>query len=212
MLFQSFRRGIRALFPLATPLFPVAASSSRPNYFPGDAMNQAKLTLLTAALVLLTSPPRAGPAAAAANQPTRYRGAVIDGSRVTLVYGKPYSKDPRSGEIRKVWGTLVPFGKASRSGADEATLLLTEQQLQIGETTIPAGAYTLYLVPEESGGKLAFSKNSAAGVFPSTNRRIRLASTWKKETLEPAVDQLAMAVTTQRAAALFASCGKARDT
>src|SRR5688572_2907416 len=65
------------------------------------------------------------------------------GNRVTITYGRPYSKDPKSGEIRKVWGTLVPWEKAYRLGSDEATLLLTQQPLVIGETTIPAGAYTL---------------------------------------------------------------------
>src|ERR1017187_1310702 len=36
-------------------------------------------------------------------------GRPIDGDRVTIVYGRPYSKDPKTGDIRKIWGTLVPF-------------------------------------------------------------------------------------------------------
>lgn len=84
---------------------------------------------------------------------------VIDGNRVTIVYGRPYSKDPKSGEIRKIWGTLIPFGKIWRMGSDEATLLITQQPLMIGETLVPAGAYTLFLLPAEDGtAKFVISK------------------------------------------------------
>src|SRR3974390_2567080 len=71
------------------------------------------------------------------------RGAPL----VTIVYGRPYSKSPRGGEVRKIWGTLVPWDKAWRMGSDEATLLITQLPMVIGDTTIPAGAYTLYCVP-----------------------------------------------------------------
>jgi hypothetical protein len=85
--------------------------------------------------------------------------AQIDGNRVTIVYGRPYTKDPRSGENRKIWGGLVPFGKVWRTGADEATLLITQKPLVFGDTTVPAGAYTLYTLPNDNGGsKLIISK------------------------------------------------------
>src|ERR1700733_3498174 len=75
------------------------------------------------------------------------------GDRVTITYGRPFSKD------RKIWGTLMPYGKAWRMGSDEATLLITQQPISFGETTVPAGAYTLYMVPAENGAsKLAISK------------------------------------------------------
>ncbi len=57
--------------------------------------------------------------------------AVIDGNRVTIVYGRPYTKNPRSGEVRKIWGGLVPYGKVWRTGADEATLLITQKPLDV---------------------------------------------------------------------------------
>jgi hypothetical protein len=85
--------------------------------------------------------------------------AVIDGDRVTVVYGRPYTKDPKSGEPRKIWGGLVPYGKVWRTGADEATLLITQQPLEMGGTTIPAGAYTLWTLPNEDGSaKLIVNK------------------------------------------------------
>ena len=42
----------------------------------------------------------------------------------------------------------------------------TPAPLVIGQTTIPAGAYTLYIVAGESGAKLAFSSNIAKWGIP----------------------------------------------
>src|SRR5476649_1075231 len=77
--------------------------------------------------------------------------AVVDGNRVTIVYGRPYTKDPKTGGPRKIWGGLVPYGKIWRTGADEATLLITQKPIVFGDTTIPAGAYTLFTLPQEDG-------------------------------------------------------------
>src|SRR5258705_11609482 len=76
---------------------------------------------------------------------------VSDGNRVTMVYRRPYTKDPITGQNRKIWGELVPFGEVWRTGADEATLLITQKPIVVGETTIPAGAYTLRTLPNEDG-------------------------------------------------------------
>jgi hypothetical protein len=78
-------------------------------------------------------------------------GSVIEGCRVTVTYGRPYTKDPHTGDIRKIWGGLVPYSKVWRTGADEATTLITQKALKIGGVTIPAGAYTLWTLPEEDG-------------------------------------------------------------
>src|SRR3954447_23785495 len=87
--------------------------------------------------------------------------ADVDGATVTIVYGRPYSKDPKSGAARKIWGDLVPFGKVWRTGADEATLLTTTQALDIGDTNIPAGTYSLFSLPDEKGGaKLIVNKQT----------------------------------------------------
>jgi hypothetical protein len=120
--------------------------------------------------------------------------AIIDQNRITITYGRPNLKSPRGGEARKVWGTLVPYSRAWRLGADEATLLLTQQPLTIGETTIPAGAYTLYMVPEENGAKLAFSKTLGGWGIPVDEKNDLARVDMTKEALDPAVEQLTLAV------------------
>lgn len=75
----------------------------------------------------------------------------IDGNRVVIVYGRPYINDPRTHQPRKIWGDLVPFGERWRLGADEATLLITQKAIVLGGTTVPAGAYSLFMLPQADG-------------------------------------------------------------
>jgi hypothetical protein len=148
---------------------------------------------LISALPLLAQQKKA--ASTGGNSPHETTSAVIDGSRVTITYGRPFTKDPKTGEPRKIWGGLVPWDKAWRTGSDEATLLVTQQPLVIGETTIPAGAYTLYSVPSESGtSKLAFSTKLGAWGAPVNEKDDLARVDMKKETLEKPVDQFTMAV------------------
>ncbi len=83
---------------------------------------------------------------------------VIDGNRITVIYGRPYTKDPKTGEMRTIWGGLVPYGSVWRTGADEATTLVTQKAIRLGGDEIPAGAYTLFTIPEADGGKLIVNK------------------------------------------------------
>src|SRR5271170_7716351 len=77
--------------------------------------------------------------------------SVIDGNRVTITYGRPYTTKPGTTVARKIWGELVPYGQPWRMGADEATTLITQKPIEMGEKTIPAGVYTLYMIPSETG-------------------------------------------------------------
>lgn len=122
------------------------------------------------------------------------------GNRVTLTYGRPYSKDPKSGEIRKIWGNLVKWDKADRLGADEATLLLTQKPLVFGTTEIPAGAYTLYIVPSENGtSQLAFSSNLGKWGVPVDETKDVARVDLKKDTIAQSVDQLTLAIVNDQA-------------
>jgi Protein of unknown function (DUF2911) len=123
---------------------------------------------------------------------------AIDGNRVTIVYGRPYTKDPQTGQPRKIWGDLVPYGEVWRTGADEATLLLTQKPIMIAGTTIPAGAYTLWTLPnQDSTAKLIINKQIGQwGLGPgSYDEKQDLARVdLKKEALDTPVDQFTMEV------------------
>jgi len=52
---------------------------------------------------------------------------------------------------RVILGTTVPWNQVWRTGADAATLLATSGSITIGGKALPAGEYTLWTVPTESG-------------------------------------------------------------
>jgi len=117
------------------------------------------------------------------------------GNRVTVVYGRPYTKDPRTGEQRKIWGTLVPYGKVWRTGADEATLFITQRPIVFGQVTIPAGAYTLFTLPMEDGtAKLIFNRQIGQWGTQYDETQDFARVDLKKEPLETPVDQFTMVV------------------
>ncbi len=123
----------------------------------------------------------------------------IDGANIKIVYGRPYSKDPRTGEIRQIWGKLVPWGKVWRTGADQATLLTTDKPIVLGGQELAAGTYSLFTVPEETGtSKLVINKKTGQWGIPyneaneKTNEIARVDM--KKSTLDKQVDQFTMAI------------------
>jgi len=133
------------------------------------------------------------------NSPHETTSTVIGerrtGCRVTITYGRPSITHPKSGEVRKIFGELVPWEKAWRLGADEATLLLTQKPLQFGDTTIPAGAHTLYLVPSENGvTQLAFSSNLGKWGVPVDETSDIARVPMQKEALTESVDPLTITV------------------
>jgi hypothetical protein len=133
-------------------------------------------------------------------QPARPSGSevtsvTVDGSRVTLAYGRPFSKDPKTGEMRKIWGGVVPFGKVWRTGANEATLLITQHQIELGGTLIPAGAYSLFSLPMEDGSaKLIVNKQIGHWGTQYDEKQDFARVNLTKETLPQSVDQFTMKV------------------
>lgn len=122
--------------------------------------------------------------------------AVSGGNRVTLVYGRPYTKDPHSGEARKIWGGLVPYGQVWRTGADESTLFITQKPIVLGGMPIPAGAYTLYTLPAEDGSaKLIVNKQIGQWGTQYDEKQDLARVDLKKEALDKPVDQFTMEVT-----------------
>ncbi|MEY2578272.1 MAG: hypothetical protein QOI49_1096 [Verrucomicrobiota bacterium] len=151
---------------------------------------QSTLVVLTA--LALTSPlfaeekPRVSPHETV--------NATVGDAKVTIVYGRPYSKDPKSGEKRKIWGTLVPFSKVWRMGADEATTLTTDKDITIGGTAIAAGTYTLFLMPEEGAAKLIVNKQTGQWGTKYDEKQDLVRIDMKKQAADKAVDQFTIAV------------------
>ena len=78
----------------------------------------------------------------------------VDGKTVTIDYSRPSMRN------RKIFGGLVPYDQVWRTGANAATSLKTDVNLNIAGTTVPAGSYTLYTIPGENHWTLIINKQT----------------------------------------------------
>lgn len=84
--------------------------------------------------------------------PVRTAEGEINGAKITINYGSPAVKG------RVIWGDLVPIGQVWRAGANDATTFETSKDIKIQGQTLPAGKYSLFLIPNEGESILIFNK------------------------------------------------------
>jgi hypothetical protein len=84
--------------------------------------------------------------------PPAETSATIGGKKIQIKYSSPRMRG------RKIMGGLVPFGQVWRTGADSATGMTTEANLEIGSLKIPKGNYTIYTIPQANEWTLIISK------------------------------------------------------
>jgi hypothetical protein len=77
-----------------------------------------------------------------------------DGKTVKTDYSSPRVKG------RKIYGGLVPYGQVWRLGANESTTFVTDADLTVGGTNVPAGSYTIFAVPNADKWQLVISKTT----------------------------------------------------
>src|SRR5438105_8224992 len=83
-----------------------------------------------------------------------------DGKTIKVDYSSPRAKG------RKIFGGLVPYGEVWRTGANEATTLVTDTDLTIGGKDVPAGSYTVFTVPNEDKWTFIVNKKTAEWGIP----------------------------------------------
>ncbi|SKA34185.1 Protein of unknown function [Chitinophaga eiseniae] len=66
----------------------------------------------------------------------------VENKDIKVVYGQPSKKG------RVIFGTLEPFGKVWRTGADEATEITFKKDVVFGGKPVKAGTYTLFSIPD----------------------------------------------------------------
>src|SRR6266436_9184263 len=83
-----------------------------------------------------------------------------DGKTIKSDYSSPRVKG------RKIFGGLVPYGEVWRTGANDATTLVTDTGLRIGDKDVPAGSYTLFTIPNADKWTLIISKKTGEWGIP----------------------------------------------
>ncbi len=64
-------------------------------------------------------------------------------------------------KARKIFGGLVPYDRVWCPGADEATVLDSSRDMQIGDLKVPAGPHTIWILPTENEWTLIISKEES---------------------------------------------------
>lgn len=73
---------------------------------------------------------------------------------ISVDYGQPHARG------RVVAGALVPYDEVWRTGANQATVLRTDVDLELGDARIPRGSYTLYSLLTRSGWQLIINRQT----------------------------------------------------
>jgi hypothetical protein len=85
--------------------------------------------------------------------PAKASGQVA-GKQITIDYYAP------SMHGRKIMGSIVPYGRVWCPGANVATGLTTEANLQIGDMKLAKGTYSIWMIPSEKEWTLIVNKQS----------------------------------------------------
>lgn len=78
--------------------------------------------------------------------------AQVGGGTVLVDYGRPSMRG------RTIFGAVVPWNEVWRTGANEATQLVTDRTLVIGSHEIPPGTYSLWTIPDRNGWTLIVNR------------------------------------------------------
>jgi len=115
---------------------------------------------------------------------------TVTNGKVTVTYGRPYKNN------RDVFGSLEPYGKVWRLGADEATTITFNNDVKFGGKAVKAGTYTLFAIPNEKEwtlilnselkqwGAYSYEKNKAKDVEKITVPVTALASPVEQLTIK----------------------------
>jgi Protein of unknown function (DUF2911) len=107
---------------------------------------------------------------------------------ITINYARPLVRG------RTIFGSLAPYGKVWRAGANENTTIAFSDPVTIDGQALAKGTYGLHMIPGESSWVVIFSKNSTAwGSFTYDQAEDALRVTVKPQTI-PDQDVLSYAI------------------
>jgi len=82
-----------------------------------------------------------------------FRVNKISPPTIKVLYGRPQKKG------REIFGSLIPYDKIWRVGADEATEIQFYKDVFFGIKKVKAGTYVLYAIPGKKEWTLILSSN-----------------------------------------------------
>ncbi|MCZ4242373.1 DUF2911 domain-containing protein [Pedobacter punctiformis] len=127
--------------------------------------------------------PKPSPAATATGK--------VKGANITINYSSPAVKG------RKIWGGLEAYDKVWRAGANEATTFETDKDIKVEGKVLPAGKYSFFLIPKESGPWVAiFNKEPKQwGAYKYEEAKDQLRVNVKTKALKATQERLVYKIT-----------------
>jgi Protein of unknown function (DUF2911) len=123
--------------------------------FPKGETMQKRIALLVFAILTLTLF-----ASAQASPPASATCDLGGGKTIKTDYSSPRLKG------RKMVGGQDPYGKVWRNGANAATTFVTSADVVVGGTNVPAGSYTLFVLPTADKWTLIINKKTGEWGIP----------------------------------------------
>lgn len=81
----------------------------------------------------------------------------VANTEITVTYSRPVARG------RALFGELVPYGEIWNPGADQATAVAFTRDVEVNDQPLPAGKYSLWMVPRAEAWTVIFSR--AADVY-----------------------------------------------
>lgn len=86
------------------------------------------------------------------HSPEKVASYVFKGTELEVKYSSPSKKN------RPIFGSLIPFDKVWRTGANEPTTFSNSESIKIIDKELPSGTYSLWTIPNENSWKIIFNK------------------------------------------------------
>jgi hypothetical protein len=114
--------------------------------------------------------------------------ATLVGATLTVVYSRPAKRG------REIWGGLVPWNEVWRTGANAATAFSTDRDLEIGDTRVPAGDYTLFSIYTPDSARLIVNEQTGQWGTEYHAGRDLARIDLSRETLSQPVEQFTISI------------------
>ena len=81
---------------------------------------------------------------------------LISGTRVEVLYRRPVARG------RALFGALVPWGRIWTPSADSAARITLSAPVDINGSTLAAGSYSIWTIPDSTSWTIIFNRTAAA--------------------------------------------------
>ena len=116
-------------------------------------MNPRPATILCATAILCLAIPGTASSQIRASE-LGVVAQTLDGTTITVEYSRPTARG------RELFGAIVPWGIVWTPGANWATTFETNKDLRLGGVDVPAGRYSVWMIPRADQWTLTLNPNA----------------------------------------------------